>query len=204
VARRQFRLATAWPALVVAAFVLAVIGWVVADLLNTGPSVHVYSAAIPGYSIDPSSTGKLSVAAAAQTTIMPTETLGPELHRDGFVNGQARTWRKGDDFVEIVAYRMSSAKHARALMQFGLSYAMQLPGGGVQAGKAALFTVPGLPSAHGFIADGNSASVNQPLFVQGAWYVDGPIAYLVETGGPQPASVAFAIDLTKRQHALTK
>ena len=186
----------------IAAFALAVIGWVVADLMSSGPSVHLYAKAIPGYSIDPESTGKLSLESASETTIMPTDTVQAELRRDGFAAGEARTWRKGDDFAEIIAFRLSSSKHARSLVKFALDYAEQLPGGGVHAGKAALFTVPGVAAAQGFMAEGNSTT-GPPLFVQGAWYVDGPIAYLVETGGPQPAGVDFAVSLTQRQHALT-
>ena len=193
-----------WPVLIIGAGLVALVAWIVAGTFSSGPTVHLYAAAIPGYAVDPASTGTLSINAAAQATIMPSDTVLPELRRDGFTSGQARTWRHDDDFAEIVAYRLADSKHARAFVRFAIDYAMQLPGGGVHAGKAALYSVPGVPTAQGFMADGNSTVGSQPLFVQGAWYVDGPIAYLIETGGPQPAGVDFAVTLTQRQHALTR
>lgn len=193
-----------WPLIVVVGLVVGVGAWAAVEATGSAPPYRLLPDAAPGFAADPLGTGSLDLDAAAQATLMPAGRLRPQLRRDGFSGGRSRTWRSGDEFVEVAAFTLADARAAQALEQAELDYAAGLPGGGVHAGSAAFFSIPGLPAARGFVADGIADSGGAPLFVYGAWFTAGDRAYLVEDGSQSPRSVDFAQALARRQYGLVR
>lgn len=185
--------------------VLTVATALVLGLSDRGsPAGHLppLTAEVPnGYVLDPSSTGDLNLRTAASVTVLPTDVLHGLLAHAGFQAGYIRRWTRGEQYADVLVLRTRSQDAARQLVAGALDYVMGLPGGGVRAGKKALFAVPSVPGAQGFFANGSSASTGSPLFVQGVWFTRGKDAFLTETGSPQPGDTALAVALAEHQDA---
>jgi len=171
---------------------------------RSSPTVHLppLTAEAPnGYVLDPSSTGDLDLGTAAGVTVLPTDVLHRLLAHTGFQAGYIRRWTQGEEYADVLVLRARNHEAAQQLVAGALDYVMGLPGGGVRAGRAALFAVPSVPGAQGFFANGSSASTGSPLFVQGVWFTRGEDAFLAETGSPQPGDTGLVVALAEHQDA---
>jgi len=185
--------------LVVVAFVLGVVGLVLysARTESLRQDFRLISAVPTGYVADPHSTGSLSRDAAADSTVMPTDLLRPQLEAARYVAGESRGWRLDQRFIQVSAYRFASPQGAAAVVQQQLDYAA-----GLSPGPQVVGPVKDVPSAKTFFIAGEQDSDGQPLFVWGAWFTRGDVAYLVQVGGSQPTSTQLLVTLTKNQFDL--
>jgi hypothetical protein len=189
---------------VLATFVVAMAIAVVADVVVGGtPAPVAFTNKIaPGYVLDRSASGALTMSNAARATIATADELGPQLVAAHFTGGQSRVWTNGDQFAEIEIFNFRSAAGATSVMQYSLDLAVHLAGGGSDAKSAVLTKVPGVPGATAFYAAGNQTAGGPPLFVWGSWFTVGQHAYLIETGSPQPLTAAFMRALTQAEFRL--
>jgi hypothetical protein len=184
---------------VVLAFALALVGVIVVSARTGHESgkLQLISVVPAGYVLDPVSSGSLSRDAAADSTVIAAETLRPRL--EDFRTGHAKMWRSAQGrFIEVAAYRFGSASQARSFMHLQLDYARQL----AVAGARVVGPVKGVPGAMTFYVQGEQDSDGTPLFIWGSWFTRGDVAYLVELGGPQPASTSLLVALTQSQFRL--
>lgn len=183
----------------VAAFAIAVVGMVVysARTGQPAPKFRLLSAVPASYQLDPAATGSMSRDAAADSTVMPADALRSRLEAAQFVVGESKTWRSGERFIEVAAYRFRSAEGARSMMQWQLDYAALLSPGPQVVGP-----IKDVPGAKTFYVAGEQDSDGNPLFSWGAWFTRGDTAYLVQIGGTQPDSSQFVTELTRRQFDL--
>lgn len=192
---------------VLAAVVLLVLGWaaylIFAGSAGSGP-FRFFTHLPPGYVADATASGSLNLTTAAEATVVAAPVARTQLRRDGCLTGSSRLWNDGDEYAQITIFSCGSSADAQRLERFELAYAGGLAGGGSLGARASRLTVPGVPAAAGFFADGDAVAGGQPLFIYGAWFTVGPRAYLVETGGMQPQPTVFLQILTSHEYALAK
>jgi hypothetical protein len=166
------------------------------------PQVAFTNKVAPGFVLDSSASGALTLSSASAATVVTTDRIRPRLEAAHFSSGESRVWTKGSDFAEIEIFTFRSAEGAKSVMHFSLDVAVQLAGGSADARRTVLDKVPGVPGATSFFADGIQTAGSQPLFVWGAWFTVGRHAYLIETGSQQPQSPLFMQVLTKAEYQL--
>jgi hypothetical protein len=155
-----------------------------------------------GFVVDEAASGPVDAAAAAAATVLPTDVLRPLLDRAGVHRGRVRRWTATDEFAEVLVLRARSDAAAQDLITRAITYVKGLPGGGVSAGDAALFAVPSVVGARGYLANGEATSTSAPLFVQGVLLQRGRDVFVLETGGAAPGDTTLVVQLTERQAEL--
>lgn len=171
-------------------------------LAACGDHVAFISRVPSGYTLDPSASGNLDLSAAAQATLADSTKLASLLSADGFGGGKVKIWRDGTQFIGVIVFRMGSSKDARKLIKFELDQAAERPGGSQAVGSSIWFKIPKVPAATGFLASGEDRLHGLPIFVEGAWFAVGSTAYLVETGGQQPAGTGLLDEMTLAEEKL--
>ncbi|MCW2545302.1 MAG: hypothetical protein JWM40_2854 [Frankiales bacterium] len=192
------------PALAALAIMLVVVGvWVGTGATRDGSDLPPLTSQAPsGFVSDPVASGPVDTRAAASATVLPTDVLRPLLDRAGVRRGRVRRWTATDQFAEVIVLRTRSDAAARDLVGRVLAYVKGLPGGGVAAGDAALFAVPAVVGAQGYLANGEATSTSAPLFVQGVLLVRGRDLFVLETGGAAPGDTTLVVQLAERQARL--
>lgn len=171
-------------------------------LAACGDHVAFISRVPTGYKLDPSASGTLDLNQAAQSTLADSAKLSSLLSADGFGGGKVKIWRDGAQFIGVMVFRMGSSSDARKLVKFELEQAAQRPGGTKAVGSSIWFKIPKVAAATGFLASGEDRLHGSPIFIEGAWFAVGSSAYLVETGGQQPAGTGMLDQMTLAEEKL--
>jgi len=150
-----------------------------------------------GYALDhAASRDRQSLAAFAASTPADPDATRRELRHLHARTTASRVWTQPDGaFVLDEAVRFDNAADAGAFTRW---YRGQMA-----ARSGQVFPVPDLAAGYAYVTGGNGrAAASTNVFVEGVVFTAGPQVFLVETGGPSPASLAPAQMLARRQSAV--
>lgn len=159
----------------------------------------------PPYLADKSGTrASMSASSFAQGTPADPGLTAAALRRDHERSAASKAWRMPDgEFVLDLAVRFDSAVHAAEFMSFEVGQigaragALERLSSGSEDG---VFPVNQPPGARAYVVGGTDRAHAGSVFVEGVVFAADDQVFLVETGGPSPASLETAEELARRQY----
>jgi hypothetical protein len=159
------------------------------------------------YLLDASGTrGSMSASSVAQGTPADPTLTAAALHRDHERSAASRAWRMPDgEFVFDLAVRFDSAAHAADFMSFEVGQI------GARAGaleplsegsEDGVFPVTKPPGGRAYVVGGTDRAHAGSVFIEGVVFAVAEQVFLVETGGPSPATLETAEGLARNQYDL--
>lgn len=139
-----------------------------------------------------------SLGSFAQSTPADPRAVRAQLRQLHARTTASRVWTQPDgEFVLDEAVRFDTPGHAEDFVRW---YRSQL-----LARSAGVFPMPELGSGYAYVTGGiGRTSSSTAVFVEGVIFTNSDQAFLVETGGPNPASLSGAESLARKQAAMTR
>jgi hypothetical protein len=130
---------------------------------------------------------------AAAATPAATGPTRPQLRGQGYSGGEERVWTKGDEYVTLLEFELSTQVGAAAFVSFE---AQQLSG----ALGATVYPDPQIPGAQAFDLAGQTRVGKRQTFCQGVWFPAGTAVFEVADCASSPRYPELTFSLALKQY----